>query len=292
MGFCSIVFTTLRLLSIKENQAAGSCSQKTYPDNPDSYREGRKYACIPKRRKRNVGGYSKGDHLFPFRTEKLSPLALMVLPLGGRVGRCQLNTTKPCCFTAARLFFALFISCSTNFNLFFPLYFLIKFNFAVFKTTVMNREQSLYFRLELIWWIFTLILAVGITYPILREVADYPFLVINIIFVIVFVTFTRYIFLLKHTFLAKQQLIKAGIVLVSIPIIFMLVNEINLFQTFLDENGVEGLVGDLPFGKRENIAKFIRAEMLFFGVGSVVSAVIFPFRLVLSIWRTKNKGTV
>jgi hypothetical protein len=26
------------------------------------------------------GGYSNGDHLFPFRTEKLSPFAQMVLP--------------------------------------------------------------------------------------------------------------------------------------------------------------------------------------------------------------------
>jgi hypothetical protein len=26
------------------------------------------------------GGYSIGDHLFPFRTEKLSPIAQMVLP--------------------------------------------------------------------------------------------------------------------------------------------------------------------------------------------------------------------
>ena len=46
---------------------------------------------------RFVGGYSWGVHLFPFRTEKLSPYAPMVLPLGGRVGRCQLflslNTT-------------------------------------------------------------------------------------------------------------------------------------------------------------------------------------------------------
>ena len=42
---------------------------------------------------RAVGGYSERVHLFPFRTEKLSRSALMVLPLGGRVGRCQLNTT-------------------------------------------------------------------------------------------------------------------------------------------------------------------------------------------------------
>lgn len=156
----------------------------------------------------------------------------------------------------------------------------------------MNREQSLHFRLEIIWWIFTMIFAAGVLYPILTKVADYPFLVTNVIFIIVFVTFTRYIFLLKHTFLAKQQIIKVAFVLVSIPIIFMLINQINLFQTFLDEYGIEGLVGDLPFGKREGIAKFIRAEMLFFGVGSVISAIILTFRLVVSIWRTKNKGTV
>ena len=38
-----------------------------------------------------VGGNSEGDHLFPFRTEKLSPSAPMVLALkAGRVGHCQL----------------------------------------------------------------------------------------------------------------------------------------------------------------------------------------------------------
>ena len=156
----------------------------------------------------------------------------------------------------------------------------------------MNSEQSLHFRLEIIWWIFTSILAAGVIYPIVSKVVDYPFLMINIIFIFVFVTFTRYIFLLKHTFLAKQQILKAGIVLISVPIIFMLINQINLFQTFLDENGFDGLVGDLPFGKRENIARFIRAEMLFFGVGSVISAIVLTFRLVISIWRLRNRGTI
>ena len=156
----------------------------------------------------------------------------------------------------------------------------------------MNHEQSLHFRLEIIWWFFTIILAAGVIYPVTSKVENYPFLVINIIFIIVFVTFTRYIFLLKHTFLAKQQILKTAMVLISVPIIFMLINQINLFQTFLDENGFDGLVGDLPFGERENIAKFIRAEMLFFGVGSVISAIVLSIRLVMSVWRLKNRGTV
>lgn len=156
----------------------------------------------------------------------------------------------------------------------------------------MNREKSLHFRLEVIWWIFTIIFAAGVTYPVISKVKNYPFLMVNIIFIIVFITFTRYIFLLKHTFLAKQQILKTAIVLISVPVIFMLINQINLFQTFLDENGFDGLVGDLPFGEREAVAKFIRAEMLFFGVGSVISAILLSIRFVISVWRVKNRGTV
>ncbi len=49
---------------------------------------------------------ASGIHLFPFRTEKLSPKAPMVLPeIGGRVGSClfymSLGSNEP------RLFFAL-----------------------------------------------------------------------------------------------------------------------------------------------------------------------------------------
>jgi hypothetical protein len=42
------------------------------------------------------GVYSGGDHLFPFRTEKLSPPAQMVLGLKpGRVCRCQFFNKTP-----------------------------------------------------------------------------------------------------------------------------------------------------------------------------------------------------
>ena len=43
-----------------------------------------------------VGGYSEGVHLFPFRTEKLSSSALMVLPYGGRVSRRQPKLKRSC----------------------------------------------------------------------------------------------------------------------------------------------------------------------------------------------------
>ena len=57
--------------------------------------------------KRYSGGYSVGDHLFPFRTEKLSPTAPMVLHTRGRVGRRQFSSIIRTSFsiTAERGFF-------------------------------------------------------------------------------------------------------------------------------------------------------------------------------------------
>ena len=60
----------------------------------------------PLRQLRIVGGYSEEVHLFPFRTEKLSSSAPMVLPLGGRVGRRQPNIyPSPLCIRTSGFFY-------------------------------------------------------------------------------------------------------------------------------------------------------------------------------------------
>lgn len=151
----------------------------------------------------------------------------------------------------------------------------------------MNKKISL----ELYWWLFTVIIAFAILFPILNKVSDYPFLIPNVVFIATFITFTRYIFLLKHTFLAQQVNIKVGIVLLSLIIIFYLTSEINTFQTFLDEEGPDTLVQELPNTDKQSMASYIRSEYLFFGIGSVISAIVLPFRLVVSIWRNYNRGT-
>lgn len=156
----------------------------------------------------------------------------------------------------------------------------------------MDKQLSLSLRLEFIWWIFTFILLAGVLYPILSAIDDYPFLVMNVIFVIVFVTLTRYVFLLKHTFLAYRQILKSIIIVLSIPLIFYLINEMNFFQTYIDENGMDSFLGNLPYKRIGSLGKYIRAEMLFFGTGSLIIAVITPIRMLISIWRTMNRGTV
>lgn len=146
--------------------------------------------------------------------------------------------------------------------------------------------------LELIWWIVTLIIVVAVLYPIQSNLTSYRFNWINIIYIITFITVSRYIFLLPYTFLARIEYLKVILIFLCIPAVFLLSQELNLFQTYVDGEGVDALVGDLPYEKRDSMIAYIRNEMFFFGMGSIVSCVILPLRLILSIWRGRNRGTV
>ncbi|MEZ4985468.1 MAG: hypothetical protein R2795_10590 [Saprospiraceae bacterium] len=73
-----------------------------------------------------------------------------------------------------------------------------------------------------------------------------------------------------------------------IYIVFFLVQEINYFQTFLDENGIESIVGALPLVQQQPMMQFIRSEMILFGVAAVIACVVLPIRLIVSVWRQWN----
>lgn len=143
--------------------------------------------------------------------------------------------------------------------------------------------------LELLWWLVTLLLGALVLLPIYLNIPAYPFWWINIIYVITFVTATRYIFLLRYTFLARRFWLKFAIIFLSIPFVFYLIQELNGFQTFLDEEGIEAVVGLLPLNQRLSMAQYVRNEMLLFGVGAIFSAILLPFRLLIAIWRVRNR---
>lgn len=147
-------------------------------------------------------------------------------------------------------------------------------------------------QLEIVFWMFTLVVVAAVLLPIYTSIPDYPFWVSNIAFIVVGITVARYIFLLRHTFLARQQLLKTACIFLCIPLLFYLVQEINYFQTYLDEQGTDAIVGHLPLQERGSMIAYVRNQILLFGVLAVISCVIFPIRLIVSIWRTHNRGTV
>lgn len=145
-------------------------------------------------------------------------------------------------------------------------------------------------RLEMMWWLLTALIAVAVLLPIWYWVPGFPFFAVNLLFIVVFITLSRYIFLLPHTWLAGKDRIKIVLLFLCIPLVFLLIQELNRFQTYLDENGPEALVGPLSFEMTQSMIGYARGEILLFAVGSIVAGVLFPLRMVVSVWRTRNLG--
>lgn len=162
----------------------------------------------------------------------------------------------------------------------------------------MKDSTKLKGKLELVWWIFTLIVLAAIMVPIYNAFKAYPFWTSNIVAIIVFITYVRLIFLTKHSPIAYNFPIKLFLVFFSLPLTFYLISSLFGFQDFLDTEGQNALMQPELLRKPlsavdgVNLTNFIRKEMLFFTVGSIITSIMMPFRMIQSIWRTRNRGTV
>lgn len=144
------------------------------------------------------------------------------------------------------------------------------------------------FILELTGWAITLVIGVGALLPIYLNDIDFPFYTANIAFILIFITFTRYIFLLPYTWLDHNKYLKMAIIAFSILIVVSLLNWLFIFNRFVDEQGLEELTYHLKFQRQMKLVNYIKTEVLFFGVGSIVSAVALPVRLMISVWKDYN----
>ncbi len=142
--------------------------------------------------------------------------------------------------------------------------------------------------IELVWWCFTALLVVAVLYPIYSQVQDYPHYFLNAIYIATFITLGRYVFLLKYTFLSHLKYLKAALMVACIPFIFYLIDGISGFQHALDSYGYDPFVHGVPFERQASLGAYIRTEFLFFAVGAVITTFIFPFRMLMSIWRQIN----
>lgn len=156
----------------------------------------------------------------------------------------------------------------------------------------MHKQNQVLILLELTWWLITAVVVWAILAPIDKAMYVWPFRSMNIIFIVALITFARYIFLLEHSFLAKRQIAKIVLMLLMFPITFMLIDSVSSFMTYIEDKSWEPLTGHLPSVEKMATEKYIWNEMLFFGVGSTLSAPIFAIRMMLSIWRTRNRDTV
>jgi len=157
-----------------------------------------------------------------------------------------------------------------------------------------DQQFRLKITLEVIWWIATALIVLAVLFPITSVFKNYPFLQANIIFIVIFITFSRYIFFLKNTFLARLSWLKVILLIGCIPFLFFLISQFYNFQTFIDEEGTQSLFSlkylkeQVPIKNQESLGAYIRTETIFFAVGSIITTLLMPFRMILSLWRTYN----
>jgi len=81
-------------------------------------------------------------------------------------------------------------------------------------------------------------------------------------------------------------------IFLAIPIFIYFMDGMSSFQNMLDEDGTYSMVSHLEIGKQMPISNYIRSEMIFFGTGALIGTFCLPFRMIISIWRVINRGTV
>jgi hypothetical protein len=141
---------------------------------------------------------------------------------------------------------------------------------------------------ELLWWAITAVVLAAVLWPIYYSGIQWPFLVTNILFAVLLITFSRHIFLLKYSLIGKNQLVKAVVFIALFPITFALISELNKFLIFADEQRMEILTHMLPFEQQRPLETYIWRQMVFFGIGSIISAPVLAGRLFMSVWKQYN----
>jgi hypothetical protein len=132
-----------------------------------------------------------------------------------------------------------------------------------------------------------------VMYPIWTNFPDFKFNAINIANIVAFVTFTRYTFFLKYTFLAKLEKVKITFILFTVMIIVIIMTQIQSFNVWIDGGDPEVLLSSVgKANMRESLLNYIKSEFLFFVIGAVIAALALALRLMISVWRLRNRGQV
>jgi len=151
-----------------------------------------------------------------------------------------------------------------------------------------NQSKSLLIRAELLSILISIVACLLIIVPIYRAFGnDYGFYIANIFAILIFINYTRLIFLLKYTPYAYSTIVKLVLIFASIPLGFYFVDRLYDFQRLLDEVGLNGFLNseaNAPTG----MAKFARIQYLFFNSGTITVLIMLPIRMIVSIWRIRN----
>jgi len=150
-------------------------------------------------------------------------------------------------------------------------------------------KQKLIF--EWLWLMITLVLVILILLPIWFAVENkYPFYSENILIILIAITFGRYLFLLRHHWICYSKWFKMFFIFFPIPVFFYLMDSFYDFQRFFDEEGIRSIMNDLTNKDQNQMAVYIRTEMILFWAAAFIANLLLPFKMIRSIYRKRKLG--
>jgi hypothetical protein len=136
---------------------------------------------------------------------------------------------------------------------------------------------------------FAIVFAALFMIPIyMKTGSNFLFYFSNSISIIVFLTFTRWIFLLKYSPFSRSKWPRLILVFLPIPLFMYHIDGLFEFQKFVDEEGTIAFFKGSNDMRDYDFGRFIKYEYIFFCVGALVTIVLMPIRMVISFWRTIN----
>lgn len=158
---------------------------------------------------------------------------------------------------------------------------------------VLKNNLKQFLLIEFLWWVITAATIVAFLYhPYKFGVGFEETGVINGIFILVFITVTRHLFFLKYSFVGYFQWLKVFIIILSIPLFMYLYANFVDIRVQLDDGSINEMFSTLNFSEQQATFNYVRNELIFFSVSSLIVTALLPVRMIVSIWRMRNRGTV
>lgn len=135
-----------------------------------------------------------------------------------------------------------------------------------------------------------ILLPAAVLWPVYSSQTDYLFYFENILLIVLSVLFVRYIFFLnftwiRNTIIPKLILLFAGIV--SAVYSFIVLND---FMGFYSDNGIYHSLDSMELSRQYFLGNYIYSQFVFFASFTIVTGLILPVRMLVSVWRVYNTG--
>lgn len=154
----------------------------------------------------------------------------------------------------------------------------------IFDSMASNHTEK-HWTAELLWWIITVITSILVLWPLSVYEVPFPFMWYNLLYIIVGLTWCRYLVFFDSHPLAFSRIFKVVLIFLVPIIYFPLLEGIHSFLEFNDREGLQSILTHLPLKKQTWLIRYIRTEYLFFSFMSFLGSLLLIIKMIKAFWR-------